>query len=265
MRTECLPSPDPPTDCRGRRGLPVRKDRWDPGPDRQLRGVRRELSNYPDPCADHADPHSYTPDAYCSGVAGRRYRQPGDHRQLQHYGQYTVNGAGNIDLSADSFRFVYVPMIGDGSIMARVKTAPTSTMTKVGVMMRETLDAASKHMFLGELMGTTGLTEARLTTAGLTLNQQGPVGGPSDGQALMLTDCWVKLVRTGNRFVVYTSRFIVEPIGESADDRDGNDALRRAGGQFRRQRSHPHSSRVRLRGAEVDSQVARVWRLTPRR
>ena len=44
----------------------------------------------------------------------------------------------------DAFHFVYRPLSGDGSIMARV-TMPYGTGAEAGVMIRESLDGASAN------------------------------------------------------------------------------------------------------------------------
>jgi len=61
-------------------------------------------------------------------------------------GPFTISGSGaDIWYQADAFQFVYVPMNGDGEIRARVLSVQnTSGNAKGGVMIRETLTAASK-------------------------------------------------------------------------------------------------------------------------
>jgi hypothetical protein len=59
-------------------------------------------------------------------------------------GVFTVNGAGSqIYGVTDAFHFVYQPLPGDGSIVARVVSMPNDAMA--GVMIRETLDSGSAN------------------------------------------------------------------------------------------------------------------------
>ena len=66
-------------------------------------------------------------------------------------GTWTVIGdGGDIWGSSDAFHYAYVPLIGDGEITARVVDNGTgsNTWAKGGVMIRETLDANSKHLMM---------------------------------------------------------------------------------------------------------------------
>jgi len=61
-------------------------------------------------------------------------------------GTFTVSGAGtSVWSTADGFHFVYQPLSGDGTIVARVASvSPSSTG---GVMIRETLNANAAEVF----------------------------------------------------------------------------------------------------------------------
>jgi hypothetical protein len=63
---------------------------------------------------------------------------------------FTVTGAGaDIWGTADAFRYVYMPLIGDGSIVARVTSVqPVHEWTKAGVMMRESLTPGSPQAYM---------------------------------------------------------------------------------------------------------------------
>ncbi|MFH1718816.1 MAG: LamG domain-containing protein, partial [Planctomycetota bacterium] len=64
-------------------------------------------------------------------------------------GIYTMTGSG-VDIwgTADEFHFAYKMLTGAGSIVARVDSVSnTHVWAKAGVMIRETLDAGSKHAF----------------------------------------------------------------------------------------------------------------------
>ncbi|WP_165368266.1 putative Ig domain-containing protein [Phytoactinopolyspora endophytica] len=62
-------------------------------------------------------------------------------------GQAFVLEDGGRDIAgpSDAFRFTYVPMTGDGTLTARVVYPVSSQYAKVGLMMRESLDADSAH------------------------------------------------------------------------------------------------------------------------
>ena len=91
---------------------------------------------------------------------------------------------------ADSFRFAYRPLTGDGAIIARVSNlGATDAWTKAGVMIRETLNPDSKHAFM-LLSGTQGLAfQRRAATGGWTDHTSG-------GWAV--SPIWLKLERRGS-------------------------------------------------------------------
>ena len=64
-------------------------------------------------------------------------------------GTYTMNGAGaDIWDTADQFHFAFKTLNGAGSIIARINSVQdTHAWAKAGIMIRETLDAGSKHAF----------------------------------------------------------------------------------------------------------------------
>jgi len=64
-------------------------------------------------------------------------------------GTFTMTGSGaDIWGTADQFHFAFKTLTGAGSITARVRSVQnTSDWAKAGVMIRETLDAGSKHAF----------------------------------------------------------------------------------------------------------------------
>ena len=107
-------------------------------------------------------------------------------------GTFTVAGSGgDVYGTADGFRFAYQTLTGDGSIVARVvQNQNTNAWSKVGVEIRESLAAGSKHV-------------AMVTTAtnGPQLVYRTATGGSStsvNGTAAKFTPTWVRLVRTGN-------------------------------------------------------------------
>ena len=113
-------------------------------------------------------------------------------------GTYTVKGSGDdIWGTADAFRFVYHQLTGDGSIVARVASLQAvEAWTKAGVMMRETLDAGSKHVSM-IVSGAKGLAyQRRLHTNGESVSASAGAG---------TAPFWVKVQRIGNTFSGFIS------------------------------------------------------------
>ena len=113
-------------------------------------------------------------------------------------GTFTITASGaDIWGTADAFHYVYQPLNGDGSIVARVDTLQnTYSWAKSGVMIRETLDAGSKHAIM--------LVSA---AKGVAFQWRGTTGGTSQSVAgsLSAPPRWVKLVRSGSTFTGYES------------------------------------------------------------
>jgi len=112
-------------------------------------------------------------------------------------GTFTVNGAGQgiVNTStSDSFQFVYQPLSGDGTIVARVVSVQNSS-TQAGVMIRETLDQAATHAYAANYGGALFLLY-RSTTGG---------SNSRDTYGSATPPLWVKLVRSGSTFSAYTS------------------------------------------------------------
>ena len=109
-----------------------------------------------------------------------------------------LTSAGNdIWGTADSFHFAYLPMTGDGTIIARVATQEsTHEWAKAGVMMRESLASNSPHVsvVLAPRHGAALFTRATTGAATTSTNSDGP-----------FAPHWVKLVRAGNTFTGYRS------------------------------------------------------------
>ncbi len=113
---------------------------------------------------------------------------------------FTVSAAGqgiSYGTSSDAFHFVYQPLSGDGSIVARVSNIQGATSPKVGVMIRETLDPASTN---GSdfFSPNTAVTYNRPTTSATTSSQ-------STGLAASAYPYWVKLTRSGDLVLGYIS------------------------------------------------------------
>jgi RHS repeat-associated protein len=116
-------------------------------------------------------------------------------------GVFTVNGAGvtigSGSATTDEFHFVYQPMTGDGTVMARIISEQASG-GQAGVMIRETMDSDATNAFTADVPSnpyvflfdrpSTGASEANTTDS---------IG--------VSPPCWVKLVRSGTNFTAYRS------------------------------------------------------------
>jgi hypothetical protein len=107
---------------------------------------------------------------------------------------FTVIAAGeDIWGETDQFTFAYVPLHGDGSIVARVaEVVRADVWSKAGLMVRESLSGGSKHAFvLASAAKGIGFQRRRQTGAGSVhtsgSSRQGPVWLRLDRQASTLT------------------------------------------------------------------------------
>ncbi len=117
-------------------------------------------------------------------------------------GTFTVAGAGNLSGSADNFRFLYQPLTGDGQIVARLSSLQnTSSGARIGVMIRESLTAGSRHVFLG--LSPDGLVRRliRSTTGGSTTGASVTSGSTTRTPP----NVWLRIVRSGNTFTASSS------------------------------------------------------------
>src|SRR5260370_23622364 len=112
-------------------------------------------------------------------------------------GTFTVAGAGKgiFFTSTDGLHFVYQPLAGDGTIVARVVSLQGSSSAQAGIMIRETLNAGANHVYLFEYASTLYLTER--TSAGASSSYQSLGSGSLPS--------WIKLARSGNVFSMYGS------------------------------------------------------------
>ena len=111
---------------------------------------------------------------------------------------FTVAGSGaDVWGSADEFRFAYTTLTGDGSIVSQVTTLDdVNDWVKAGVMMRETLNANSRHAFM-IVSAAKGLAfQRRASTGGSSSHTAAGSGG---------TPYFVKLTRAGSTFTAYKS------------------------------------------------------------
>ena len=111
---------------------------------------------------------------------------------------FTVAGAGaDVWGTADAFNFVYQPLNGDGTIVARVASVQnTAPWAKAGVMIRSSLSAGSAHAFMLVSAGKGVAFQRRLTNGGTTVSTAGSLSTPPR---------WVKLTRSGNTITAFES------------------------------------------------------------
>jgi hypothetical protein len=114
-------------------------------------------------------------------------------------GTFTVAGAGQqIYGTADAFHFVYQPLSGDGTMVARVVSLQGgSGYVAPGVMIRETLNAGSTNADTADWTGYGTIYFAVRTSTG------GSTATASSVRATL--PYWVKVSRSGSTFSSYTS------------------------------------------------------------
>ncbi len=119
--------------------------------------------------------------------------------------------------SSDEFHYAYVSLSGDGEIVARVVDNGTGSngWAKGGVMIRETLDADSKHALMALTGGEGG---------GMGFQNRQETGGSSfssHGDPTAAPPYWVKLTRVGNTITGYSSAdgvtWVQQPDGTGGD------------------------------------------------
>ena len=100
------------------------------------------------------------------------------------------DGGADIAGAADSFRIASVPLRGDGAITARIVHPVSSQYSKIGVMVRSTLDAGSPHatmLIQGlPLAAWSGVWTTRTTPGGATSAIGGVPVPPSQQQAITI-------------------------------------------------------------------------------
>ena len=114
-------------------------------------------------------------------------------------GTFTVEGGGaDVWNSADALHYVWQPFTGDVDVVARVATIENvHAWTKVGVMIRETLDPGSAQAFMLASPGKGLAFQRRVAAGGLSTSTPGGAG---------TAPAWVKLERRGNTITAFTSQ-----------------------------------------------------------
>jgi RHS repeat-associated protein len=114
-------------------------------------------------------------------------------------GVFTVKGAGQgigYGSYSDGIQFVYQPLSGDGTIVARVVSLQ-GTSAQAGVMIRESLNQSATNAYGYYWNASPGMYfNYRTSTGGATANQYGPAA---------TLPYWVKVVRSGSSFSSYAS------------------------------------------------------------
>jgi poly(hydroxyalkanoate) depolymerase family esterase len=111
---------------------------------------------------------------------------------------FSMTGSGaDIWNPADAFQFVYVPVSGNCTIIARVTAVQNiDPWSKAGVMIRESLNANAANAFIAVTPSNGVAWQTRSSTGGATTNSN------TTG---LSAPYWVKLVRSGNTFTGYRS------------------------------------------------------------
>ncbi len=113
-------------------------------------------------------------------------------------GIFTQAGSGIIGSTSDKLNFAYQTLTGDGEIIARISVLQdTGTSSRVGLMIRDTLAANSKHIFMG-MTGTNAYRWVRRTTTGGNTTS-------SNSSTGTVPNTWVRLVRAGTTITAYKS------------------------------------------------------------
>ena len=112
-------------------------------------------------------------------------------------GTFAVAGAGQGTFltTTDGFHYVYQPLSGDGTIVARLVSLQGSSAAQAGIMIRETLDPGANHVYLFAYSSALWMTERSTTGASSSYQSFASVTLPA----------WMKLARSGNVFSLYGS------------------------------------------------------------
>jgi hypothetical protein len=114
---------------------------------------------------------------------------------------YSLRGSGSdIWNNADGFSFLSQALVGDGSLIARVRgLSNTNGCAKAGLMLRDSLDPSSAEVSVVTMPNCWGYTTTLLYRSGLGAGSN--VGATSSAQI----PCWLKLERVGSQFNSYVS------------------------------------------------------------
>ena len=119
-------------------------------------------------------------------------------------GVYSLTASGSdIWDTTDHFQYLYQPLVGDGSIVARLQSAPMTPdyWTKAGIMIRADLTAGSVNDFMLDTPNP-GHQEPVMQWRDTANNGTGDTGN-HNGSLVVPTPIWLRLDRSGNLFSGY--------------------------------------------------------------
>jgi hypothetical protein len=113
-------------------------------------------------------------------------------------GTFTVQGSGaDVWGTADAFNYAYMPLSGDGTIVARVATISSqANWVKAGVMIRGSLSPSSAQAFMLVSWAKGTAFQRRVSDGNTSVSTAG---------SLSTAPHWVKLVRAGSVITAYES------------------------------------------------------------
>jgi RHS repeat-associated protein len=113
---------------------------------------------------------------------------------------FTIKGSGSgLDFNPDEFHFVYQPLSGNGTIIARIAST-TASSVQAGVEIRQTLDDPASPDAQMVVSNSCMYFYYRTSEAGNASGTYDPYNGHCPGAPF-----WVMLVRSGNSFSGYMS------------------------------------------------------------
>lgn len=130
---------------------------------------------------------------------------------------FTIEGAGtSIGGTDDQFQFLHAPLTGDGVIIARFVPQVSSQFSQFGVMMRDSLAAASAHaslLFTADHSRETErpgwrvqlLTRSASGAATTVAGTSEPLAAPFVTYGRLMQPYWLRLARTGDTFAAAIS------------------------------------------------------------
>lgn len=133
-------------------------------------------------------------------------------------GTFELKGSGaDIWDTQDAFRFAYKTLVGNGDIKARVVDIDNvNPWNKTGIMIRESLDPSSRHVFLAFTSGNGVAFQRRVTTNGTSDNDNVTTGTG--------VPQWLKINITGTIYTAYMSKdgLAWTQVGPAVDAGFGN-------------------------------------------
>ena len=110
-------------------------------------------------------------------------------------GEFTLNGEGtDIYGTNDQFNYVYQPVNGNGTLIARVTSQTnTSSNAKAGIMFKQSTTSGSPYILITITPGTSSFK--------VQYNFNGSIGGGT----YTFPNAWMKLTRVGTTFTAYVS------------------------------------------------------------